>query len=105
MGFLAVAAIFMAVRGSDSTRVEGAVWIAISFSLFAGEMHSIAVERQVHDVEQAELRSREENIRREQTQSFARLIGEGEHLFRALDEEKALTAKNLEHITGGDEYC
>jgi len=105
MGFLAVAAIFMAVRGSDSTRVEGAVWIAISFSLFAGEMHSIAVERQVHDVEQTELRSREENIRREQTQSFARLIGEGEHLFRALDEEKALTAKNLEHITGGDEYC
>jgi hypothetical protein len=105
MGFLAIAAIFMAVRGSDSTRIEGAVWIAISFCLFAGEMHFIAVDRKEHDAEQAELRSREEKTRREQTQSFGRLIGDGKLLFSALAEEKALTTKNLEHLTGGDEYC
>jgi len=29
----------------------------------------------------------------------------GQHLSKALAEEKALTAKNLEHITGGDGYC
>lgn len=29
----------------------------------------------------------------------------GKHLFKALAEEKALTAKNLEHITGGNGYC
>jgi hypothetical protein len=105
MAFLAVAAIFMAVRGPDSTRIEGAVWIVISCSLFAIEMRSITVENKVRDVEQAESRTREESTRRGQTQSFARLLGEGEDLFRAVDEEKALTTKNLEHITGGDEYC
>jgi len=105
MAFLAVAAIFMAVRGSDSTRIEGAVWIVISCLLFAGEMQSLTVERKVRDVEQAELRAREETTRRQQTQSFTQLIGEGKHLFQELEEEKALTAKNLEHITGGDEYC
>ncbi len=29
----------------------------------------------------------------------------GQHLSKALAEEKALTAKNLEHITGGEGYC
>jgi hypothetical protein len=29
----------------------------------------------------------------------------GRQLFKALAEEKTLTAKNLEHITGGDGYC
>jgi hypothetical protein len=105
MAFLAVAAAIMAVRGSDSTRIEGVVWIFITLCLFGGEMHSITVERQKRDAEQAELRTREENTRREQTQSFAKLIGDGEHLFKALGEEKTLTAKNLEHITGGDGYC
>src|ERR1700740_752830 len=42
MGFLAVAAIYMAVRGPDSTRIEGAVWIVVAFCLFAVEMRSIA---------------------------------------------------------------
>jgi hypothetical protein len=68
-------------------------------------MLAIAAEGKAHDAEQAELRSREEKTRREQSQSFSQLIGEGKDLFKALDEEKALTAKNLEHITGGDEYC
>jgi hypothetical protein len=104
-GFLAVAAIYMAVRGSDSTRIEGAVWIVISVWLFAGEMHFIAVDRREHDAEQAELRDRDENTRREERQSFERVINNGERLFRALVAETALTAKNLQHITGGDGYC
>jgi hypothetical protein len=105
MAFLAVAAIIMAVRGPNSTLSEGVVWIVISCSLFAVEMRSIAVEQKNHDLEQAELRRREESTRREQNQSFAHLITDGEHFLKALGEEKALTAKNLEHITGGDEYC
>jgi hypothetical protein len=105
MAFLAIAATYMAVRGSDSTRIEGAVWIVISFCLFVAEMHFIGVERQSHDAEQAELRTREETTRKEQNQSFGRLIEDGKHVFKALDTETALTAKNLEHITGGDGYC
>jgi hypothetical protein len=112
MGFLAVAAIYMAVRGPDSTRIEGVVWIVISFCLFAGEMRFIRLERKAHDAEQAELRNTEERRERDQAQSFAQLIGKGAALFNALVDEKALTAKNLtltaenlEHITGGDEYC
>jgi hypothetical protein len=105
MAFLAVAATIMAVRGPDSTRIEGVLWVAAAFCLFAAEMHSITVERRAHDVEQSELRSREDATRREQTESFAKLVRDGQHLFSALDEEKALTAKNLEHITGGDGYC
>ncbi len=105
MAFLAVAAIIMAVRGSDSTRIEGVIWIAISFYLFAGEMHFLGVERKSHDAEQAELRQAGETTRKDQNQSFAKLIERGELLFKELREEKALTAKNLEHITGGDEYC
>jgi hypothetical protein len=105
MAFLAVAAIYMAVRGSDSTRVEGVVWVAVSFFLFTGEMHFIGVERKAHDAEQADLRSRDENTRREQTRYFDELIKHGERLLGALAEEKSLTLKNLEHITGGDEYC
>jgi hypothetical protein len=105
MAFLAVAAIFMAVRGSDAGRIEGAVWIAITCCLFAGEMHFIAAERKAHDAEQAELLSREVATRREEAASFGRLVSEGELLFRSLDEEKTLTTENLEHITGGDEYC
>jgi hypothetical protein len=68
-------------------------------------MRSIAVEQRTRDAEQAELRRREENRRFEQARSFAGLIGQGQKLFTALAEEKALTAKNLEHITGGDGYC
>jgi len=105
MAFLAIAATYMAVRGSDSTRVEGIVWILITFCLFVVEMRSIAVERKSHDTEQAELRAREETTRREQNQSFKQLIREGENLFQALDEEKTLTQQNLEHITGGNGYC
>jgi hypothetical protein len=105
MAFLAVAAIFMAVRGSNSTRFEGVVWIVVSFCLFAGEMRFIAIERKSHDAEQAELRRTGETTRNDQNQSFAKLIERGELLYKELREEKALTAKNLEHVTGGDEYC
>lgn len=105
MAFLAIAAIVMAVRGSDSTRMEGVFWIVISVCLFWGEMHFISVERKAHDVEQAELRQREENTGREQTRAFGQLIKEGNQLLKSLDAETALTAKNLEHITGGDGYC
>ncbi len=105
MAFLAVAAIWMAVRGPDSTRIEGAIWIIISVCLFALEMHFIDAERKAHDTEQADLRTRGEETRREQTRSFQYLIDDGKILFKALDKETALTAKNLEHITGGDEYC
>lgn len=105
MGFLAVAAIVMAVRGPDSTRIEGMVWIAISFFLFAGEMHFITVDRKAHDTEQAELRSREETTLQQQADAFARVIKQGNTLFSGLAEEQALTRENLKHLTGGDEYC
>jgi len=105
MAFLAVAAIIMAVRGPDSTRFEGVVWVIASFLLFAGEMRSIRVERKQHETEQAELRRREEATRGQQTRSFAELIAQGKVLFKSLAEEKELTARNLEHLTGGNEYC
>jgi hypothetical protein len=105
MAFLAVAAIFMAVRGPDSSRIEGGVWIAISCLLFAGEMHFIKIDRQAHDAEQRGIQKAEESTRQEQTQSFAKLIGDGQRLFTALGEEKQLTAASLEHITGGSGYC
>jgi hypothetical protein len=68
-------------------------------------MHFITAERNAHDTEQAELRTREENTQREQAKAFERLIKDGQLIFKALASETALTAKNLEHITGGDEYC
>lgn len=112
MAFLAVAAVYMAVRGPDSKRIEGAVWVIVSCSLFLGEMHFIGAERRAHDAEQAELRKTERDAREEQTRAFGTLIGKGQDLLHALSEEKNLTvrnlnltAKNLEHITGGDEYC
>lgn len=105
MAFLAVAAMIMAVRGSKTTRIEGGIWILLSCILFVVEMNSIAVERATRDDEQAELRRTGETTRREQNKSFTKLIGDGQKLFKSLGEEKALTAKNLEHITGGDEYC
>jgi hypothetical protein len=105
MAFLAFAATWMAVRGSDSTRIEGGVWILIAFGLFFVEMHFVGEERKSHDAEQAELRTREETTRREQNRSFNQLIQDGKHLFNELGEEKTLTQQNLEHITGGDEYC
>ncbi len=73
--------------------------------LFAGEMHFLKADRQAHDAEQREIQRAEENTRQEQTRSFAKLIGDGQRLFRALGEEKQLTAENLEHITGGNGYC
>jgi hypothetical protein len=105
MAFVALAATYMAARGSESTRVEGAVWIAITFAMFVVEMHFLGVERRTRDAEQAALRTREELTREDQNQAFTKLIHEGEGLFQSLAEEKALTAKSLEHITGGDEYC
>jgi hypothetical protein len=105
MAFLAVAAIVMAVRGVDATRAEGVIWIIFSVVLFAGEMHFISVERLTHDAEQRELRLRGEETQREQARSFEQLIRDGKRVFDALAAETALTAKNLEHITGGDEYC
>jgi hypothetical protein len=105
MAFLAVGAIFMAVRGPDSTRTEGGVWIVVSCLLFAGEMHFIKADRQAHDAEQTEIQRVEDSRRQEQARSFAKLIGDGQRLFKALGEEKQLTAENLEHITGGNGYC
>jgi hypothetical protein len=105
MAFVALAATYMAARGSESTRIEGAVWIAITFAMFVVEMHFLGVERRTRDAEQAALRTREELTRKDQNQSFTQLIREGEVLFKSLAEEKALTAKNLEHITGGTGYC
>lgn len=112
MAFLAFAATYMAVRGADSTRVEGAIWIVITCALFAAEMHFIAHEREDHDKEQADLRFREESTRQEQNRAFSQLIADGQHLFGSLTEEKVLTAKNLRltaknlvHITGGGGYC
>jgi hypothetical protein len=100
-----VAAAYMAVRGSEATRVEGVVWIGITCILFAAEMHFIAVERKSHDTEQAELRSREETTRDQQTRSFGQLIVDGKKLFQSLEEERKLTQKNQEYLTGGDGYC
>lgn len=101
MAFLAVAAILMAVRGSDLTRVESAVWIVVSVCLFAAEMHSIAAFQQT-----------EEEGRQEQVRTFGRVIADGRQLFRAVNGEKVLTernleltAQNLEQVTGGSEYC
>lgn len=112
MAFLAVAAVYMAVRGPDSKRIEGVVWVVVSFCLFAAEMRSIAAERKAHETEQAALQKTEREAREEQGRAFGTLIGKGQDLLRALSEEKnltvrnlTLTAKNLEHITGGDEYC
>jgi hypothetical protein len=105
MAFLAVAAVIMAVRGPDSTRIEGVVWVLISFSLFALEMHSIRVDRETHDAEQSEIRRAEENRQQQQVRSFTKLIGDGQRLFAAFGEEKQLTTENLEHITGGNGYC
>jgi hypothetical protein len=105
MAFLAVAAIIMAVRGPDFTRVERVIWIAISCLLFAGEMHFIKADRQTHDAEQTKIQTAEERTRQVQTQSFAKLIGDGQRLLRGLGEEKQLTQANLEHITGGSGYC
>jgi hypothetical protein len=84
MAFLAVAAIIMAVRGPDSTRIEGGVWIAASCLLFAGEMHFLKADRQAHDTEQREIQRAEESRRQEQAQSFAKLIGDGQRLFLSL---------------------
>jgi hypothetical protein len=105
MSFVALAATYMAARGSESTRIEGAVWIAITFAMFVFEMHFLGVERKTRDFQQAALRKDEENTRLEQNQSFGQLLKEGEGLFRSLAEEKALTERSLEHITGGDAYC
>ena len=105
MAFLAIAATWMAVRGPDLTRIEGGVWILIAFGLFFVEMHFVGAERKSHDAEQAELRTREETTRREQNDSFRKLITDGTNLFKALGEEKTLTQQNLEHITGGNGYC
>lgn len=105
MAFLAVAATWMAVRGPDLTRIEGGVWILIAFGLFFVEMHFVGEERKSHDAEQAELRTREATTRREQNDSFRKLITDGKNLFKALGEEKTLTQQNLEHITGGTGYC
>jgi hypothetical protein len=105
MAFLAVGATWMAVRGPDLTRIEGGVWILIAFGLFFVEMHFVGEERKSHDAEQAELRTREETTRREQNDSFRKLITDGKNLFKALGEEKTLTQQNLEHSTGGNGYC
>jgi hypothetical protein len=105
MAFVALAATYMAARGSESTRVEGVVWVAITFAMFGVEMHFLGVERRTRDAEQVASLSREEQTRQDQNRSFAQLIGEGQDLFRSLAEEKTMTAKNLEHLTGGGGYC
>lgn len=105
MAFLAVVAIIMAVRGERASTVERVVWVAASVALFVLEMVAI---RDDH----ADLPRREEAARQEQARSFSNVIAQGQNLIQSLEEEKKLsvnnlklTARNLEHITGGDEYC
>jgi hypothetical protein len=112
MGLLAIAAVIMGLRGASIRRVEGTLWVILSVLLFAGEMQAIVRERKARDEELAQAITVETKARNEERDSFRKLLARGEALLNSLDEEKsltsknlALTAKNLEHITGGDEYC
>ena len=105
MACLAVAAIFMAIRGERTSRGEAVAWIVISFTLFGFELCAIRIERAQHELEQIGLQNREEVTRRAQSRSFSELLTRGDALLQGLREEHALTASNLEHITGGSGYC
>ena len=105
IGFLGVAAAIMAVRAEHFTPWEGAIWIAISFALFVVEIRVIYNDRAEHDAQQAEMRTRENEARQKEADSFAALLKEGHSLFGATQQVEALTKKNLENITGGESFA
>jgi len=97
MAFLAVAAISWQLGARTPRASKEWFGVANYFSFVCGEMHSIADERKIRS-RASERRSREETTQREQTRSFTQLIADGQHLFKALAEEKGWNRENLEHI-------
>src|SRR5260370_34277428 len=56
---LGVAAVVMAIRAERFTLPEKVAWIAVGFTLLYVEIRAIDRDREVHDREQAQIRSQE----------------------------------------------
>src|SRR5882762_5109494 len=76
VGSLGFVAALMTVRADHFTHTERVVWIAISFALFVVEMRAVYKDRDEHDRQQAELRTRENEARKTEQDSFAKLLKE-----------------------------
>jgi hypothetical protein len=105
IGFLGVVAAIMAVRADHFSLGERVVYVFIAFALFIVEMTAVYRDRDQHDREQTELRIREAEARKKESDSFAALIKEGHGLFQTIQHVDRLAEKSLETLTGGDQYC
>lgn len=74
IGFLAVVAAIMAVRADHFTHGERVVYVLIAFALFFVEMQAVYRDRDEHDRQQAELRIKGDNARKEEHDSFMALL-------------------------------
>jgi len=104
IGFLAVVAVIMTVRADHFSHGERIVYILIAFALFIVEMKAVYKDREEHDKEQSELRTREEEARKAEQQAFNGLLQTGKTLFANTQDIQALAKKSLENITGGDSF-
>jgi len=105
IGILGLVAAFMAVRAVQNWSItEKVVWIAISFALLVVELKSIYHDRDVHDVEQAQMRIQEDEARRKEREAFAREEKEFAKTEKAF--EGLFRANNwlLAETTGGNSY-
>lgn len=85
IGFLGVVAAIMTVRADHFTHAERVVYILIAFALFIIEMTAVYRDRDEHDRQQTDLRMREGQARKEERDSFAKLLTQGQTSIKQSD--------------------
>jgi len=81
LGILSVVAVIMTVRADRFSHGERVIYVLIASALLMVEMTSIYADRDRHDKEQADLRVRESEARKKESEAFAALIQNGNKLF------------------------
>ncbi len=81
LGILSVVAVIMTVRADRFSHGERVIYVLIASALLMVEMTAIYAERDRHDKEQGDLRTRESEARKKESEEFAALIQNGNKLF------------------------
>lgn len=102
IGVLGFVAACMAVRSEHNWSIgEKIVWILLSFSLLIVELRSIYQDRNDYETRRMQAETEEQKARREEHESFNKLIDSGRSIFT---NEQRIAKKTEGVLTGGDSY-
>jgi len=115
IGFLALAAVIMAVRADNFTGAEKAVWVALGMVLCFVELRTIYGDRDEHDRLQSEIRRQDnehfekivgdlEMSEKHREEEFTSTLARSDALMLAAAKIMGLSEESAGNLTGGDSF-